>query len=386
MYYPLFVLKNFFIKLFLPLELTLKNNRSTFFSKILLLLIAFVTLFQCSAHTVPYTKTEWKEKGITSLEEIELVKVKHSVLIRGTDKSNPIMLVIHGFAVPMMPFAHLTYSDERDRMEKNFILVNYDQRGVGKTSRLNDPDKINYAMDDFVNDAEELCQKLMQRFGKKKMYLQGISWGSYIGAKLAARHPDWFYAYISEGQGVYAPESIAEMKRFSLEEARLEKNEKAIGELEKTEVPNKSFAVAKMKENMEKISTWGEYYQNKKYKYRNFTLSDLFISSLRKSPEYSFGDFLATLKSIDSFTEKNISKIMEIDMRSDVPELKLPVYMLMGEYDFMKNTGKDYFTKLKSSKKEWLEIKKAGHELGADQPEEVQKIYIDKIRKETYAE
>lgn len=342
-------------------------------------------LINCSAHTIAYTKTEWKEKGITSLEEIELGKVKHSVLIRGTDKANPIMLIIHGFGVPMMPFAHLTYTDERDRMEKNFILVNYDQRGVGKTSRLNDPDKISYAMDDYVNDAEELCQKLMQRFGKKKIYLQAISWGSYIGAKLAARHPDWFYAYISEGQAVFAPESISEMRNFSLGEARLDKNEKAISELEKAEVPNKSFPVSKMKENMETISRWGEYYQNKKYKYRNFTLSDLFISSLRKAPEYSFGDFLATLRSIDSFTDKNISKIMEIDMRTDVPELKLPVYMLMGEYDFLKKSANDYFTKLKSTKKEWIEIKKAGHELGADQPEEVQRIYIDKIKKETYS-
>ncbi len=359
--------------------LQLPVNLSTI---VIAFLISF--LFRCSAHTVPYTKTEWKEKGITSLEEIELGKVKHSVLIRGTDRTNPLMLVIHGFAVPMMPFAHLTYSDERDRMEKNFIIVNFDQRGVGKTSRLNDGDKINYAMDDFVNDAEELCQKLMQRFGKKKIYLQGVSWGSYIGAKLAAKHPDWFYAFISEGQAVFAPESIAEMKRFSLEEAKLDKNEKAISELKRTEVPNKSFPVAKMKENMEKISTWGEYYQNKKYKYRNFTLSDLFIESLRKAPEYNFSDFLATLKSIDSFTEKNISKIMEIDMRTDVPEIKLPVYFLMGEYDFMKLAGKDYFEKLKSPKKEWLEIKRAGHELGADQPEEVQNIYVDKIRKETY--
>ena len=362
----------------------MKNFLSVFFAKVSIFTILCFFLLQCSAHTVPYTKTEWKEKGITSLEEIELGNVKHSVLIRGTDKANPIMLVIHGFAVPMMPFAHLTYSDERDRMEKNFIVVNYDQRGVGKTSRLNDPDKIGYAMDDFVSDAEELCQKLMQRFGKKKIYLQGVSWGSYIGAKLAAKHPDWFYAYISEGQAVFAPESIAEMKRFSLEEAKLEKNEKAIGELENTEVPNKSFTVAKMKENMETIAKWGEHYQNKKYKFRNFTLSELFISSLRKAPEYSLGDFLATLRSIDSFTEKNISKIMEIDMRSDVPELKLPVYFLMGEYDFMKNNAKDYFNKLKSPKKEWLEIKKAGHEIGADQPEEIQKLYIDKIRKETY--
>ncbi|MBP9890087.1 MAG: alpha/beta hydrolase [Leptospiraceae bacterium] len=363
-----------------------KNLSISYLNSTTFAIICCILLFvNCSAHTIPYTKTEWKEKGITSLEEIELGKVKHSVLIRGTDKANPIMLVIHGFAVPMMPFAYLSYSDERDRMEKNFIVVNYDQRGVGKTSRLNDADKISYAMDDFVNDAEELCQKLMLRFGKKKIYLQGVSWGSYIGAKLAAKHPDWFYAYISEGQAVFAPDSISEMKRFSLEEARLEKNEKAIGELEKTEVPNKSFTVPKMKENMETISKWGEFYQNKKYKFRNFTLSELFISSLRKAPEYTFGDFLGTLQSIDSFTEKNISKIMEIDMRSDVPELKLPVYFLMGEYDFMKNNAKDYFTKLKSPKKEWLEIKKAGHEIGADQPEEIQRIYIDKIRKETYS-
>ncbi|WP_167883652.1 alpha/beta fold hydrolase [Leptospira ognonensis] len=350
----------------------------------ILLLINFLYFVNCSPHTIPYEQKEWREKGITSLEEIELGNVKHSILIRGTDKSNPILLVIHGFAVPMMPFAHLSYGDKRDRMEKNFIIVNYDQRGVGKTSRLNDEDQIDFTMEDFVYDAEILCQKLMKRFGKKKIYLQAISWGSYIGAKLAAKHPDWFYAYISEGQAVYAPESIAEMKRFSLEEARLENNVKAIEELEAAEVANLTLGVIKMKENMEKISSWGEYYQNKKYKYRNFTLSELFIGALRKAPEYSFFDFLATLKSMDSFSEKNISKLMEINMRKEVPEMNLPVYFLMGEYDFMNQAGRDYFTTLKSPKKKWIELKRAGHELGADQPEEVQKIYIDQIRKETF--
>jgi hypothetical protein len=64
----------------------MKKNLSVFFAKISFVTSIFFFLIQCSAHTVPYAKTEWKEKGITSLEEIELGKVKHSVLIRGTDK------------------------------------------------------------------------------------------------------------------------------------------------------------------------------------------------------------------------------------------------------------------------------------------------------------
>lgn len=103
----------------------MKKNVSVFFAKISFVTSLFFFLFN-AVRTLSLTtlKRNGKKKELHPFEEIELGKVKHSVLIRGTDKANPIMLVIHGFAVPMMPFTHLTYSDERDGVEKNFILVN----------------------------------------------------------------------------------------------------------------------------------------------------------------------------------------------------------------------------------------------------------------------
>jgi hypothetical protein len=49
----------------------MKKNLSVFFAKISFVTSIFFFLIQCSAHTVPYAKQEWNEKGITSLEDLK---------------------------------------------------------------------------------------------------------------------------------------------------------------------------------------------------------------------------------------------------------------------------------------------------------------------------
>jgi pimeloyl-ACP methyl ester carboxylesterase len=89
-----------------------------------------------------------------------------------------------------------------------------------------------------VKDAEELIETLMKRFGQQKMYLSGISWGSVIGMKLVQKHPEWLYAYIAEGQAVNIPDTYREVRRFVAAEAAVDKNVKALAELNKVADPH----------------------------------------------------------------------------------------------------------------------------------------------------
>ena len=136
-----------------------------------LLVVLTLTLCSCAVHTKPYSEKEWAEKGVTSLETIEAGGIQHAVLIRGTDRSNPLLIYLHGFAVPMMPFAHLSYPGTEDLMEQRFVIVNYDQRGSGKTARISGKDTGPFTIDQYVKDAEELIETLMKRFGQQKVYL-----------------------------------------------------------------------------------------------------------------------------------------------------------------------------------------------------------------------
>jgi len=356
------------------------KNKNIYWMMITILLLSII---HCSAGTPAYRDLIWKKRGVSSLETINLGGHPHSVLIRGTNTANPLLVTLHGYAIPMMPFAHLDYATRKPKdditgiMEQNFILVNYDQRGTGKTARHEAP-KSSMNINQFVLDAEELIVKMLRRYQKKKVILLGISWGSLIGAKLVQKRPNLFYAFISEGQAVNLSESLKDSFDFSIKNAKKDQNKEAINELSNALIPKPEMSAETIKKNQELILKWTEYYAQKKYNLME--LSSFFLKSIWDSPEYSFLDMMSTLQAIDTFTLATNKELMQKDLRIEVPELKVPVYFLMGEYDIMRFAAKDYFIKLKSPKKEWIEIPKAGHSVSADQPKKVLHFYLRKIR------
>jgi pimeloyl-ACP methyl ester carboxylesterase len=331
----------------------------------------------CAAQTAPYKNPEWQKNGVASLETIRFGGIDHAVLIRGTNLSHPLLIVLHGFAVPMMPFAHLGYADEGGKGEQNFIVVQYDQRGTGKTARLSNPEPASYNVDQYVRDAEELIEILRRRYNKDKVYVQGISWGSVIGARLAQKRPDLIHAFISEGQVSNMVEAHSAAYALALSFAEEEKNEKALEELRGVTVPSLSRSDEENFQSIGVIGKWLDYTYQKKYGLMD--LPGVFFKSLWAAPEYTLPEALSTLSSIETFSRQMNRPILEVDLERQVPELKVPVYMIMGEYDAMNKPARRYFDSLRASRKEWIEIKGAGHAVSADKPAEVDAVYLDKI-------
>ena len=91
---------------------------------ILLLLIAVGLLFPT------WTPTIDAEDSISELETMQINGAELAVMIRGHQKSNPIVLVVHGGpCCSEIPYIR-KYQKE---LEKEFIMVHYDQRGSGKS-------------------------------------------------------------------------------------------------------------------------------------------------------------------------------------------------------------------------------------------------------------
>lgn len=175
--------------------------------------------------------------GIASLEKISLGGVNQSIQIRGADKSKPILLFLHGGpGFPQMPFAHLNAE-----LERHFVVVQWDQRGAGKSYSSSIPDE-SMRVAQFVADAHELVQILLARFGAQRCYLVAHSWGSLFGAQLAAQHPDLFFAYVGIGQTVDLPQTEQVLYQFALDSARREDNQKAIADLQRIGRPPHSNA------------------------------------------------------------------------------------------------------------------------------------------------
>lgn len=137
------------------------------------------------------------------LERVELGGVKQWILLRG-QAQQPIMLVLHGGpgSADIATAGH--YQRE---LEKQFLVVNWDQRGAGKSECRDASSSTDLSIDQLVADATELIRLLLARFGKQKLYVLGHSWGSALGLLVTHRCPELVHGYIGVGQLVDASEN-----------------------------------------------------------------------------------------------------------------------------------------------------------------------------------
>ena len=98
--------------------------------------------------------------AIAALERVSLGGVEQTILLRGRDRSKPVLLYLHGgpgFAqLPLAP----GYSDQ---LERRFVVVHWDQRGAGASCA--GTDFASLTRERIVADAVELAQQLAKRFG-----------------------------------------------------------------------------------------------------------------------------------------------------------------------------------------------------------------------------
>jgi pimeloyl-ACP methyl ester carboxylesterase len=169
--------------------------------------------------------------GIQKLEKVRIGGIDQWISIRGKHRDAPILLFLHGGpGFTSIPSSYLFMQG----WDEYFTVVQWDQRGAGKTYASNDAEKLRSTMsvDRMVGDAEELVAYLRKTYGRQRIVLMGHSWGTALGVMLAQRHPDWFYAYVGVGQIVDVPRSEAMGYEAVLKAARADGNRQAVAELE----------------------------------------------------------------------------------------------------------------------------------------------------------
>jgi pimeloyl-ACP methyl ester carboxylesterase len=80
-------------------------------------------------------------------------------------------------------------------------VVNWDQRGSGRTYGKNGPSTPgmstpDLALDRLRLDAREVAAYVRKRLSKKKVILVGQSWGAELGLHVVKRWPELFYAFV----------------------------------------------------------------------------------------------------------------------------------------------------------------------------------------------
>lgn len=301
--------------------------------------------------------------GIQRLEKVRIGGIDQWVSIRGRDKRNPVLLVIHGGpGYVLMP---MSWWSSRD-WEEYFTVVQWDQRGSGKTYLINDPNKVGPTMTlaRTVSDAEEMTNWLRNQLGKKKIFLLAHSAGTSVGLQIAERHPDWLYAYIGVGELANMPESERRGWKFVMDEARRQGNTQAERELEAIApyfAPAHPSPLKDVFVERKWVSAFGGTMA-----FRDGSKTDTDLGEL--SPDYTDAE-IPHIWEGNKFTENYIlADVLSHDW--SVPKLDCPVIIFAGRHDYIANSqvAAEWFAKLEAPSKQFVWFEDSGHMPMTEEP------------------
>jgi pimeloyl-ACP methyl ester carboxylesterase len=302
-------------------------------------------------------------RGLEAIETIPIGGIKQVVSIRSQDVRNPVLIYLHGGP----GFVEMPLDWWYDRgWDEYFTVVQWDQRNAGKTYVANGPgDPATLTPERFQEDAEELVQWALKRFGKRKVFVLGHSWGSMLGLKLAASHPEWLHAYIGMGQITDGPESERQGWAWTMAEAKADRNVEAVADLQSIA----PYASGNSPLSVNAILTqrkWLGHYGGAAW---HRTGGDFEAAAYKLAPEYSDQDVRDAFKGQSAVTNALLPRILMTDL-STIRSLKVPLILLLGRHD--KNVSSDvaaaWFKQVKTPSKELVWFERSGHHITSEEP------------------
>ncbi len=327
-------------------------------SFLFLIILALIIYFR-PAWTPSIASVNGK-KPIASLEKIELGNFKQYVLIRSTDINNPILLFIHGG--PGMPLMYLSHSFQRP-LEKIFTVVQWDQRGAGKSYDPNIP-KGSINVEQYIADAIQLIDTLRTRYHQQKIFLVGHSWGTYLSSILVQRHPELFYAYISVGQVVDGEAAHKIQKEFLLTEATKRNDSSLLNKLNQAGFTS---------------------YENYLFKYggelKHATSFTPLVMTGLFSTEYTFRDALNVAKG-PQFCGKYMNyNAIRGSIMNTIKKYEVPVFFLTGSHDYTTPFPliKQYYDSIQAPFKQIIWFDESAHFPFYEEPKKFDSVMIYQI-------
>lgn len=145
--------------------------------------------------------------GIDVAEYVRIGGIDQWITVQGEDRRNPVILFLHGGPGDVTsPWGHAFFRG----WLKRFTVVQWDQRGAGRTLGRNGPSlgpTITPAR--MVQDGIELADTLRAMLHHRRIILIGHSWGSVLGVLMVKARPDLFSAYVGTGQVAADPATTA---------------------------------------------------------------------------------------------------------------------------------------------------------------------------------
>ena len=310
-------------------------------------------------HQVAQRRAIRSPPGIQSLERIRIGGIDQWIEVRARDAAHPILLFLHGGpGVAFIPFA----GSFQDAWETNFTVVQWDQRGAGKTYASNDKELQHRTMTiaQMEQDALDVTNYLRARFHRDKIFVLGHSWGSILGLWLAHEHPDLIYAYVGVGQVVDSQRNEEAAYQDALREARTHHRVLAIQALEAL-APYPGPAPDSRKVPI--AHGWEEFLLGRPAGPREFLNIRRLLLDLLSAPEYSLVDDYHFIRGQRNSLQIFIPQLAKVNVRQLGLEFHAPVFFFQGTLDAATRPAlvREYAGSIRAPYKAYVPFDGAGH-------------------------
>jgi pimeloyl-ACP methyl ester carboxylesterase len=289
-------------------------------------------------------------KGIDESQFVTIGGIEQWVTIRGWDRDNPVLLFLHGGPGDVTnPWTFALFAP----WEKHFTVVQWDQRGAGRTLRKTGGTVApTITVDRMVQDGIELSEYLRKHLSKDKIIIVGHSFGSIIGVLMARAKPDLFYAYVGTGQVADETKNYFVAYDALLKKAQTVGNQQAFDELSRVGPPP--------------YPSGGGYVVQRKWA-NAFEGADQFlwgtIGLTLVAPGNSVQDINDSVDGQMLSGERLVPETKSSGPKDLGLEFSIPMFFIQGAEDFTTPTAlaRNYLNSIKAPRKEFVTINSGGH-------------------------
>ena len=274
------------------------------------------------------------------------------ISIRGEDRNNPVLLVIHGGPGS----SYSIFTPHLRPWEKHFTIVQWDQRGAGKTfARMGSHGGGKISMKQLSSDAIDVAEYLRARLNQDRLFLLASSIGSTFGLQVARRRPDLFYAYIGTDQNVGMARGRYENHRELLDRLRTRGMNKGVRAVERIGADpmlwtHREFAA---------VAQWTMKSDPSGCRRTMKLLKD----AVWYAPGWKLRDIRAFVNGMRFSLEQLLPEIVRHDAWAQGTRFELPIFIFQGENDVLTPTAqaRAYFNDVEAPIKHMELISDAGH-------------------------
>lgn len=311
------------------------------------------------------------DRPVSRLLAVNVNGAEQWVLIRGSSPHNPVLLFLHGGP----GFAQISFAPAFQReLEEHFLVVNWDQRGAGKSYTAHAVSE-DTSLESYIADTAELVRWLLANTGQTKAFLVGHSWGSTLGIHAVRRHPELFNAFVGTGFGVQFQEGERLSLQYLLAEAERRGDEKALRRLQSIQFPiTEDTFDSYIKEKAKWMGRFGGYFHAK--------TGPLFLralTSMAVSRRYSVRDYVRFVQGMRLGRKVARRIILEVDLFRQVPEVDVPVVLCIGGHDLHTpfELARRYFETLRAPAKHWVWFDHSAHSPPFEEPQRFAEVLAD---------